>query len=54
MDRQREVLKLAGIQSRGKIYKSEAELAGSTPLLEVTNLEKELGLSARILDKLEN
>lgn len=53
MDRQKEVLKVADIQSRGKIYKSVAELAGNTPLLEVTNLEKELGLKARILVKLE-
>ena len=36
-----------------KIYKGAAELIGNTPLLEVTNIEKELGLSARILVKLE-
>ena len=27
-----------------KIYKSAAELIGNTPLVEVTNIEKELGL----------
>ena len=32
-----------------KIYKNAAELVGNTPLLEVGNLEKELGLEARIL-----
>lgn len=36
-----------------KIYKSAAELIGNTPLLEVTNIEKELGLEAKILVKLE-
>ena len=35
-----------------KIYKNAAELVGNTPLLEVGNLEKELGLEARILVKL--
>lgn len=35
------------------IYKSVAELIGNTPLVEVTNLEKHLGLEARILVKLE-
>lgn len=35
------------------IYKSAAELIGNTPLVEVTNLEKHLGLEARILVKLE-
>lgn len=35
------------------IYKSALELIGNTPLVEVTNLEKELGLEARILVKLE-
>ena len=37
----------------GKIYKNAAELVGNTPLLEVVNIEKELGLEARILVKLE-
>ena len=36
-----------------KIYKNAAELVGNTPLLEVGNLEKELGLEARILVKLK-
>ena len=37
----------------GKIYKNAAELVGNTPLLEVGNIEKELGLEARIFVKLE-
>ncbi len=37
----------------GKIYKSADELIGRTPLLELTNIEKEFGLSAKILAKLE-
>lgn len=36
-----------------KIYASAAELIGKTPLLEVRNVQKELGLKARILTKLE-
>lgn len=36
-----------------RIYKSNAELVGNTPLVEVTNIEKELGLEARVLVKLE-
>ena len=36
-----------------KIYKSAAELIGNTPLLEVTNIEKKLGLEATVLVKLE-
>ena len=36
-----------------KIYRSAAELIGKTPLLEVVNIEKELGLEARVLVKLE-
>lgn len=35
------------------IYKGALELIGNTPLLEVTNIEKELGLEARVLVKLE-
>lgn len=35
------------------IYKGAAELVGKTPLMEVTNIEKELGLEARVLVKLE-
>ena len=36
-----------------KIYKGVSELIGKTPLLEVTNIEKELGLEAKVLVKLE-
>ncbi len=36
-----------------KIYKGALELIGNTPLVEVVNIEKELGLEARILVKLE-
>ena len=36
-----------------KIYKNAAELVGNTPLLEVGNIEKDLGLEAKILVKLE-
>ena len=36
-----------------KIYKSATELIGNTPLVEVTNIEKELGLEATVLVKLE-
>ena len=36
-----------------KIYKGVSELIGKKPLLEVTNIEKELGLEARVLVKLE-
>ena len=35
------------------LYKSVTELMGRTPLLEVSNIEKELGLKARVLVKLE-
>ena len=38
----------------GKIYTSVEQLIGGTPLLELTHLERELGLSARILGKLES
>ena len=37
----------------GKIYKGTPELIGNTPLVEVTNIEKELGLEATVLVKLE-
>lgn len=36
-----------------KIYNSAAELVGKTPLVEFSNIEKELGLKAKILAKLE-
>lgn len=36
-----------------KIYTSADQLIGRTPLLELSNIEKELGLKARILGKLE-
>lgn len=36
-----------------KIFKSATELIGNTPLVELTNFEKELGLEATILAKLE-
>ncbi len=36
-----------------KIYTSADQLIGNTPLLELTHLEKELGLEAKILAKLE-
>lgn len=35
------------------IYKGTLELIGNTPLVEVTNIEKELGLEATVLVKLE-
>ena len=35
------------------IYRNVAELIGNTPLLEVKNIEKELGLEARVLVKLD-
>ena len=37
----------------GKIYKGMTELIGGTPLMEAVNLEKELGLEATLLLKLE-
>ncbi len=36
-----------------KIYTSADELIGRTPLLELSNIEKELGLKAKLLAKLE-
>ena len=36
-----------------KIYTSSEQLIGGTPLLELTHIEKEFGLKARILAKLE-
>lgn len=37
-----------------KIYKSVEQLIGKTPLMELTRIESELGLEARILAKLES
>ena len=37
----------------GKIYTSADQLVGKTPLLELTHIEKELNLQARIFAKLE-
>lgn len=36
-----------------KIYKSTEDLIGNTPLIQVSNIKKELGLQAEILAKLE-
>jgi cysteine synthase A len=36
-----------------KIYKGAIELIGSTPLMEVVNIEKSMNLQARVLVKLE-
>lgn len=36
-----------------KIYRSADELIGGTPLMELTHIEKELGLKSKILAKLE-
>ncbi len=38
----------------GKIYNSVDELIGKTPLLRLSNIEKELGLKARLLAKIES
>ena len=35
-----------------KIYNGTIDLIGNTPLVEVKNIEKELGLEARVLVKL--
>ena len=37
----------------GNVYQGTLGLIGNTPLVEFTNVEKELGLKARILVKLE-
>lgn len=37
----------------GQIYKGTLDLVGKTPLVEIVNVEKELGLEAKILVKLE-
>ena len=38
----------------GKVYTSVEQLIGNTPLLELTHLERELGLKARVLAKVES
>ena len=38
----------------GKVYTSMEQLIGATPLLELTAIQKELGLKARVLAKLES
>lgn len=40
-------------KNMGKIYHSVGELVGKTPLVELTKIEKELGLKAKIYAKLE-
>ena len=37
----------------GRIYKSVEQLIGKTPLIELCGIEKELGLKAKIVAKLE-
>ena len=46
-------LERQGFFMTGRIYQNVTELIGHTPLLEVVNIEKDLGLQARILVKLE-
>lgn len=41
------------MRSLGNYYKGTLELVGNTPLMEVTNIERELGLQASVLVKLE-
>ena len=41
------------VKRMSKIYTSAEQLIGRTPLLEMTHLEKEYGLKARVLGKLE-
>ena len=36
-----------------KVYQGTLGLIGNTPLVEVVNIEKELGLKAKVLVKLE-
>ena len=46
-DLRNEVIKMANI------YKGSVGLIGNTPIVEVTNIEKDLGLEAKVLVKLE-
>jgi cysteine synthase A len=41
------------MEDMANIYKGTLDLIGNTPLVEVTNIEKELGLEATVLVKLE-
>ena len=41
------------VRIMSKIYKGSLELIGNTPLVEIVNIEKELGLEATVLVKLE-
>ena len=41
------------IMADNRVYSSIAELVGNTPLVELTNYEREHGLKARVLAKLE-
>lgn len=45
--------KRKGRKKMANIYTGVSQLVGHTPLMEVTNIERELGLQARILVKLE-
>lgn len=45
--------RLEGSCVMSRIYKGAEELVGGTPLLQLTNLEKELGLKANLLAKVE-
>ena len=38
------------VRIMSKIYKGSLELIGNTPLVEVVNIEKELGLEATVLE----
>jgi len=49
----RNIFKQERNKTMAQIYRSVDELIGNTPLLEVSNIEEELGLEARILVKLE-
>ncbi len=44
---------IGGVKDMSGIYKGTLELIGNTPLVEVVNIERELGLEATILVKLE-
>ena len=46
--------RIKGWITMSKIYTSADQLIGKTPLLELTNIEKKYGLTARILAKLES